>query len=449
MTLEIRPYQAEGIEFLAERMRAGLFDRPGLGKSMQSLLTMNDTLDDGARILVVAPGDALGVWQDEAAKWLGEEAPVYAGLKAKPAMLAHQGVVITNYARLGQSLDYGHWDGVIFDESQMLRNRNTRTLFKTVKSYFDPKRFGYHDVPAYFLSGTPIVKSVGDVWPILHLIDKKRWSSFWRFVNEYAITYRDPIHGHMVIEEVKNVTKLWDELATVILRRTRGEVELPPKTRYRIPLEMTPTQRKVYKSVEDSMMAEVGDGYLLAPTALARETRLRQLLVCPRLVGVDDDGAILPALADFAWRSDEPFVVFTPFTEALPYYQAYLDRTNRPIWSIHGGMGARFHQYVNEYKAAAANGEQPILLAQIAMGKSWDVSATTHQIFFAGTDWNEVSHEQAEDRADRNGQEKGVMSGYFVHQDSHDFDQLEVVAGKKRLADLIIDRKLRRKRRTR
>jgi SNF2 family DNA or RNA helicase len=443
MEVRIRPYQMDGLNFLVNRPRAALFDEPGLGKSMQALLAMRDLVPAPGRVLIVAPGDAVGVWKDEVAFWLSEESATFYGPRADPSALVSQGVVITNYHRLATVFER-HWDGVIFDESQMLRNRKTRTLFVTVRSAFDQQRRGLGKVPVFFLSGTPIVKAAGDLWPILHLIDRQRWSSYWRFVQTYSVTWQDQFGWH--VEGVTNAKGLWDEVSSVALRRTVAEVQpsLPPKVRQRVPLTMTARQAKAYREMERDMIAEIdnGDGVLLAPSVLARETRLRQLLACPRLVGVDDDGAALDALAEVAASHNRPFVVFTPFAEAIPYVQARLEAAGRTVYTVRGGMGERFRESVAGFKVSASLKDEPapVLVATVQMGKSWSVAEVTHEVYFLEYDWNVTTQVQAESRLHRNEQTDTVFARYLVHEKSHDFDALDILAGKKRLADVILDR---------
>lgn len=443
--LTLRPYQAEAIDFLVDRGRACLFDEPGLGKCMQSLLSMRE-LDSDGQLLVVAPGDAIGVWPDEVEKWLGEDAGVWAGVNADLAAL-DASVVITNYARLPQVFDKKHlWSGVIFDESQALRNRNTTTLFKFVKTVFDNRAYGMRDVPVFFLSGTPIVKSVGDIWPMLHVVDRKRWRGYWPFVQDYALVWQDQFGWH--VEGVGNVTQLWADLDDVVLRRLRKDVQkwLPIRTRQPIRLTMTPKQAKAYYQLEKDMMAEIDDGSLfLTPSVLSLETRLRQLLVMPRWLGIEDDGAGVNLLKEVATDHNRPFVVYTPFVKPMPMIaDALAKASKRQVFLVHGGMGQRFRQSVEDFKARANAGEDPILLSNIKMAKGWDVSRQTFECYMLGLEWNEVDMEQAESRLDRDGQVNGVMAYYLLHNDSHDDDALAVLSGKRRLAEVILDRKVRK-----
>lgn len=444
MALSLRPYQAAGIDFLADRGRAALFDEPGLGKTMQSLLAMRDLVPNG-RLLVVSPGDAIGVWQDEVAKWLDEPVGVFAGLKPSWEEATAPGITITNYARVANVLEAEDWQGVIFDESQTLRNRKTRTLFAAVRKAF--VRGGLRTAPTFALSGTPVVKAAGDLWPTLHLLDRTKYSSYWRFVSRYAVTYTDDL-GHYHVEGVTNVQALWEEVGSVALRRLTRDVtpDLPPKTRQRVPLRMTPLQARAYNALMSDMIATMPEGYpdLLTPTVLARETRLRELLACPRLLGIDDDGAAVRALVEVASNSTHPFVVFTPFPSAFPFIEAALYRSGRPVYKVRGGQGEKFRDGVDLFNRAAQADASPILLASSFMAKGWSVSRSASECWNLGAGWNNMEQEQAEFRLARDGQTHPVFSKYFVHYDTHDYEYLEIIAGKKRLSDAILDRKRRK-----
>jgi SNF2 family DNA or RNA helicase len=70
-----RPYQQEGIEFLRTRKRAAIWDEMGLGKTSQALYA----IPPGSQTLVLTVKSALGVWENEAAKWLGLDVMTYVG----------------------------------------------------------------------------------------------------------------------------------------------------------------------------------------------------------------------------------------------------------------------------------------------------------------------------------------------------------------------------------
>src|SRR6185436_3866381 len=65
-----------------------------------------------------------------------------------------------------------------------LRGRNskwTQNLYKVQNADAKSK-----DSRFWFLTGTPIVRDVGDVYPFLHLMDRQIFSSYHKFVGNYA-----------------------------------------------------------------------------------------------------------------------------------------------------------------------------------------------------------------------------------------------------------------------
>lgn len=206
---------------------------------------------------------------------------------------------------------------------------------------------------------------------------------------------------------------------------------------------MTKAQARAYSDLSADMLTVLGTGSgpdLLTPSILARETRMRELLACPRLLGIEDDGAALNSLRELAANTTHPFVVFTPFPSAYPFIEAAFARTGRPVYTSRGGTGLAFRTGTDLFNKAAAAGESPILLASTFMSKGWSVSRSASECWHLGAGWNNMEQVQAESRLGRDGQKDPVFSKYFVHQDTHDYNYLEIIAGKRRLADAILDR---------
>jgi SNF2 family DNA or RNA helicase len=137
--------------------------------------------------------------------------------------------------------------------------------------------------------------------------------------------------------------------------------------------------------------------------------------------------------------------VFTPFTQALPIIQdALFKKTERQTYIVKGGTGQRFRESVDSFKVDAKKGNPSVLLVSIHMAKSWSVSKAAYECYFMGYDWNATTNTQAEDRLSRDGQTETTFARYFVHEGTHDTEALAVVAGKRRLADVILDRARRK-----
>lgn len=114
------------------------------------------------------------------------------------------------------------WTAYIFDEGHRLRGRNsswTQHVFKTRLATSLNK-----DVPIWLLTGTPFVRDGGDFYPYFHLYDKRRYGSYWKFVNERCVVTENPWK-----KQVGNIKRAYaqefrEELAQFSLRRTVKEI---------------------------------------------------------------------------------------------------------------------------------------------------------------------------------------------------------------------------------
>src|SRR5688500_3167335 len=323
----LRDYQVEGIDFLVRRGRAILADEQGVGKTVQALVAARRLVPDG-RILVVSPKSAAGVWIAEAKKWIGEEAKSYQGTTRSYEVLDKHPMVITNYSLLGEVFKrVPHWNLIIFDEAHKLRN--WRPLSK--KSTYRDLTNG-SSTYKFFRPGSPIFSNAGDLWPLLHQIRPDLFRSYWKFIEEWCVL--DHNGYGIVILGTKNARTLNASLKKhgMMIRRLKKDVmpELPPKTRMEWPLEMTPKQAKDYRKLADDLLLELEDYNLTVPNKIALVMRLRQLLVSPRLLGLDYDGAAVEALREELSESNDSSIIFTPFAEALPILSGALEKTGRP-----------------------------------------------------------------------------------------------------------------------
>lgn len=441
--MKLRPFQQAGVDFLVENPRAILADEMGVGKTAQALFAARELVehaDHASNILVVCPKSARGEWADQAREWLGIEAHSYNGTGRVWDPEAR--IVITNYKLLGEIADHRQsWGVVIFDEAHKLRNARKRKA-KPDGTPRGPWRDVHRLMPqhgVYFLTGTPITKNAGDLFPLLNIIDRKRFASYWAFVKRWAITYHNG-YGY-IVEGSKDEAKLRHELRELMIRRTKAEVmpELPPKQRSRVSYELSSKQAKHYRELAKQAMTEIGDGLLIAPGTLAKLTRLRQLLVCPRVLGIDDDGAALEALVERLEGADAPALVFTPFAEALPYIGAALEKAGIEV-SYVSGKTRDIQAVVKAFEAS--DNPARALIATAQQGTAW-TAVSASQTHHLGWLWNPSDNAQAEDRTHRHGQRASVNNYYYLAEGTIDDDGMDIIAGKKRVADLVLGDALR------
>lgn len=417
------------MNFLTSAGRAILADEPGLGKTAQALVALTQL--NAKDVLIVCPKVAAGVWEDESTAWIDRPVQHYHGTSRRQNDLRH-GIVTTNYSLLNETLKGKHYDAIIWDEyHRQLRNRKTKTRFVVAQRYASSNAM-------FFISGTPISKSAGDIWPALHLIDKRKYRGYWPFVQKYAEVWTDDYGWH--VEGVINEDILRRDLSRVMLWRKKRDVltELPPKVRQFIRLQMTPKQRKLYHELTKDKVLETESGSILAvPSALAMITRLRQLLFHPALLGIDAPSALFEAVTELIAEEEQPHIaIYTPFTEGFPLIEDMVTRLGYVFHPIRGGMTEKQLQAtVREFE----HGDGKHALVCSLYSATSFTAVSTARPYFMGEDWEPDIMTQAEDRHDRIGQKDTVMPRYFVHHGTVQMHLHDVLEGKTTIQRLVMD----------
>jgi SNF2 family DNA or RNA helicase len=415
----IRDYQIEGILFLRQHKRAILADDVGLGKTLETLGAIQYPC------LIISPKRAFGTWIDEIFALLKSvddtDIFIYHGtikqreILAQEILIAQPKFVLSTYAMMQEIQERisVRWKTIVFDEAHMLRNRKAATLYKRAK-LFNSERM-------YLLTATPVVNGAQDYWTLLNLLDRKNFRSYWNFVKKYCIV--DEETGTYEIFGTNPLTagQLNLILNSYMLKRRAEEVldDLPEFERQFIPLEMTERQRQVYMELANAGMTKLDDGTILVtPTVLSYFTRIRQLLVTPRLIGVQDDGIAIQTLCEELQDLNDKVVIFTPFREAIPYIQQAILKVGYNSYVIAGGMDE--NRIEHNRLSFLNDGNHSALIATLQMGTSWSVPGIRYS-YTLGFEWVPMFHDQSEGRLAGGLRRKtNVVSKYFTHDGTLD-----------------------------
>ena len=425
MNYTLREYQEEDVQFGLAR-KGGIINAnpPGLGKTLETLDTLN-RLPEGTT-LVISPKMATGVWEYEANKWLGWKCLRITGEYKKEERQkireeydrGNTRLLIINVAMLEEIQAWRSiWDYVVIDEVHLLGLLNP-----TTKAFLSVDKLKYSRI--FLLTGTPLRKGPQDLWGMLHLVDGKRFRHYWSFVNRYCTVIHNGF-GKEILPRPLDPISFKSMLDEYMIRRKKEEVltELPDKIRQVYPLDMSPEQFRVHKELTEELLTEIGDDVLAVNGPMLLCLRLRQLLVCPRLLNIPEDGAALEALSTYLipeeFAQGRSVVVGTPFRQAIPHIIEALKRSIKGIYIevIHGEIketAAQVAQRFQDHK-----GHQKVLIFTIKSGASWTAHAASTG-FMLGYDWSAINNLQAEDRIHRLGQINKVMWKYLTYQDSID-----------------------------
>lgn len=278
-----RPYQLEGAAVIAATGRALIFDEPGTGKTATTILGLLERQARGEEIfpmVVVVPSwDVADVWARHARDWAPSwpSPNLYGG---KDRRLGWGGLAITTYATA--RLDAATMQGplarlrprtVVADEVHYAKNESSQQSLAL-------RRIAGHASAFIGLSGTPVTRDTGDIYPTLAAMDPLSWPARARMVKRYLMTtedeYKETIEGLSPQMEAEFFAILMGQHRRVAKRDVLDQ--LPPKVYSVRRVELPPLWRRAYDQMEQDMLSELPDGSELeVMSVLAQLTRLSQL----------------------------------------------------------------------------------------------------------------------------------------------------------------------------
>jgi len=276
---KLRDYQKRGFEWLAflyeHRFGACLADDMGLGKTLQAMTFLSFVKNRAKtrnRFLIVVPPSLLFNWQNEFELFCPTmRVTEYAGSQRCFKSCKKGDVILTTYDTLRRDieiLEKEHFEVVIFDEAQTLKNHASR---RTKAAHRLKRRF------SLCLTGTPMENHAGEYHTIMEL-------ALPGLMGGYDAFQKDIREGRMSILR---------RAQPFLLRRTKDAIlkELPPKQESDLYLEMSKEQKEIYTRAVGEVREEVLSAFQKKTksqagiVALAALTRLRQTCVSPELLG--------------------------------------------------------------------------------------------------------------------------------------------------------------------
>lgn len=388
--------------------------------------------------LVVAPSSVLGHWVREAARFYPEApAQLYRGTPLKREQMrwripSEHDLWVTTYGTLAQDSEHlaGRFDAVVFDEGHRLKGR-TNIVAKAANTVTAKAT---HIICA---TGTPMLNHPHELWQYLHMIDRQRYTSFWRWVESYFIVEmkqfkgrREPtriIHGFI---SDAHEARLREELKGVMIQRELHEMfdvnEHPwivEPDHVVVPVELSPAERKAYKKMADDFWARLPGGQLInAGNKLVATSRLQHFASD---WGVMDatmpNGAKVVAateyVGDLARR--KPVIVFAKYKETVQRLATALSKDKVRAYAWTGDVNPAGREELLRMYAA---GKVDVLAGTIAsLGEGVDgLQYRTNQVVMLDRDWRPGINDQAIGRVRRSGQTERVVVHHLFNEDTID-----------------------------
>lgn len=426
LTVSLRTYQLQGVRWLNFLREAGmgamLADDMGLGKTLQTLCSIH------GKTLIVAPTSVLPSWVNQIKTFRPKlKYSVFHGSDRQLDL--NQDVILTTYAllRLDQKLLIeNHWDTVVLDETQTIKNPGSQVAQAAYRLQGDFK---------IALSGTPIENKLEDLWSQFQFLNPGLLGSLETFQEQYI----DPIsRGDKETQKV-----LQKRIQPFLLRRLKNEVapELPSRTESVLYSEMTSEEWDIYNSLIASTRKEIlqklekGQGILAALELLLR---LRQAcchgaLVPGQTLQMSSKLALLVETLEKSIALGHRALVFSQWTSYLDLMEPILKK-HQISYSRLDGTTKNRDEVVSEFQSP--EGPSVMLLSLKAGGVGLTLTAADH-IFIMDPWWNPAVEEQAANRAHRIGQKNPVFIHRLVAKNTIEEKVLDLQKAKQQLAQTI------------
>jgi len=343
-------------------------------------------------------------------------------------------IVLTTYQtalRDIKILQKTDWEYIILDESQMIKNKNSK-LFQAINTLTAINKIS--------LSGTPIENSLSDLWSQMQFINDGMLGTFAFFKNNYLT----PIEKQRDESASEELAKL---VQPYILRRTKEEVakDLPPLTEKVEYIDLEKEQKEIYDKVKSGTrnyllgLDESDSSYRFH--VFAALTKLRQIANHPILIDEEYKGDhakldIIINQMDSLVKAGHKVLIFSSFTSLLDIYKEECEKNDWKYTTLTGSDSQKKReQSVNSFQEDKS--VSFFFISLKAGGVGLNLTAADY-VFILDPWWNPFAEKQAIARAHRIGQDKPITVIRYIAKDTIEEKILKLQERKQSLSDDIL-----------
>ena len=419
-----RPYQCEGIAYMINHGNCINGDDCGLGKTMQTIMTLE--LMDAFPALVITPASVKYNWKKEWEKWNPTRTVGVVGRK-----------IIINYDILGErgldkptakfkELLKKRWASCVMDEihflksEKALRTKMAKKIVKTVPHVWGLTGTLTQNKPADLIQPFTIIRRFEDIFG-----STKEFK--YRYCNAKMTVFGMDCSGFSNLEELHELLRMGG-----YIRRNKRDVldELPPMVEQTIDVPISNTRE--YRKAENNLLEYLEK---IDINKVNSAVNAPHLVMIQTLKQLSIEGK-LPFITTYIkeWleaNEGEQLLVFgvhrIPLQQLAEYFKAPL---------IQGGVSAdKKQQIVNEF----SNGGHRLLFANIqSAGTGTDgLQDNCSNLVYIELPDKSTELEQANARLERMGQRNSINITYLLSPDTIDADIKEMVADKGMITGLV------------
>ncbi|MCO6454144.1 MAG: DEAD/DEAH box helicase [Pirellulaceae bacterium] len=440
LSVELLPYQLDGIAFAVGAGRAVLADDMGLGKTIQGIgvAELLSRLAGIRRVLVVCPASLKSQWRAEIGRFCRRPCQLVVG-SAEQRVEQYENdtfFTICNYEQVLRdqpTVERIPWDLIILDEGQRIKNWESKTsqVIKSLRSQF-----------ALVLSGTPLENRLEELYTVISFIDDRRLGPAYRF-----------FHRHRVVDEkgrvggYRNLDLLREQLRPILLRRTRAGVvqDLPERTTELVRIRPTDEQhalsnehaKRAAQIAMKKFLTEMDLLQIQKHLLMARMAADSTLLVDKEPPGYSSKLERLAELLEqLGQEADRKIVLFSEWTTMLGLIEPLLAKAGLDFVRLDGQVPQKqrqqiVHRFQNDRDCRAI-----IMSNAGTTGLNLQAANTVINVDLP---WNPAVLEQRIARAHRMGQKRPVQVYLLVTEDTIEERLLGTLSAKHDLAMAALD----------
>lgn len=390
-------------------------DEPGLGKTIQALLIA--AIIKPSRILIICPPSLISNWENETRRsGIAEHTPAstittITSSTRTPRSLPASGIVITSdtlaTSRTPLARLLAAWQPslLVYDEAHRAKNvraKRTRTMLHLARKA----------QKTVCLTGTPIVSSPLDVFPLLTMLDKTSYfpanfKTYYTRENYWGTP--EPIPERMPDLHRRLNTHVWS-------RRTKKGVlsDLPPKRRHTQLVDIPDTDRaKAFRDVAAKLKRK---GYTQAELQDHAKEFVSQMRHATGILKIDPATQWITTHIEGTGR---PLIAWCIHTEVIHQLADKLTHM-LPHATVRTYYGATSKAERDETVRAFQAGKVDVLIAQITAAGVGLTLTRAQDALFVETEWTPALVTQAEDRIHRITQTSPVTITTLIAQGTLD-----------------------------
>ncbi len=397
----LRPYQIEGVRWLARQRAAFLLDEQGTGKTIQALCAAPGEVG----IILDVPASLRFIWRDEIHRWRPD---------LRVTMTPRDGhwpapseVYIVSDAWIRDRVATQPWRSLpadlylISDEAHRYKGRSARSDAMQILCADIRRQNGC----TIALTGTPVLNSAPELYSLFLIFGCARKAfTGWGVYKKLWHAKK----GRYALEWGKSDPEVVSRVKSVSLRRTRAEVlpEIPPKTYEAIPCDpgarLSGQLDAEFKRLEAPIAKWAASSDADPPSALTWQTEMRVELARRKI----------PHMRDWIERNEadetdgSPLVIFS-------MHRAPIDHlAELKGWAVITGDTSpqKRRDLVSDFQAGRLRGLGLTLLA----GGTGITLTAAHRMLFVDQSYVPAENWQGEDRVCRFGQTFPVLISRLV-----------------------------------